>query len=127
MDKPDPKTDEDDRNISLMRRAAFTAESNEVDMIGRIHSDIFFQEQYMLNDVNTRIKLTRSEDAFCLMVSGEQSYKVQLTSAALFVRKVQMSLSVYLAHAKTLESGMAKYPIRRVICKLLLNPPVTST
>ena len=122
MDKADPNAAEADRNIGLMRRAAFTAGSNEVDMIGRLHSDIFFQERYMLNEVNTRIKLTRSKDAFCLMASGEQSYKVQLTSAALFVRKVKISPSVYLAHAKTLESGTAKYPIRRVICKTFTIP-----
>ena len=29
---------------------------------------------------------------------------------------------VYLAHAKTLESGMAKYPIRRVVCKTFTVP-----
>jgi hypothetical protein len=55
MDKPDPKADEGERNIGLMRRAASTVGSNEVDMIGRIHSDIFFEERYMLNEVNTRI------------------------------------------------------------------------
>jgi hypothetical protein len=76
----------------------------------------------MLNEVNTGIKPTRRKDAFCLMTSGEQLYKVQLTSAALFVRKVKISPSVYLAHAKTLESGMAKYPIRRVICKTFTLP-----
>jgi hypothetical protein len=122
MDKPDPKAVEGDRNSGLMRRAAFTAGSNEVDMIGRIHSDIFFQERYMLNEVNTRIKMTRSKDAFCLMASSEQSYKVQLTSAVLFVHEVKISTSVYWAHAKTLESGMAKYPIRRVICKTFTIP-----
>jgi hypothetical protein len=41
----------------------------------------------MLNEVNTRIKLTRSKDAFCLMASGEQSYKVQLSSAVLLFAK----------------------------------------
>ena len=122
MDKSDPTADEDERNSGLARRAAFTSGSAEVDMIGRIHSDIFFQERYMLNEVNTRIRLTRSKDSFCLMAAGDQSYKVQLTAAALFVRKVKISPSVYLAHAKTLESGMAKYPIRRVICKTFTIP-----
>ena len=123
MDKADPNADEiADLNKGLMKRAAFTSRSNEVDMVGRIHSDIFFQERYMLNEVNTRIKLTRSKDEFCLMAKGEQTYKVQLTAAALFVRKVKISPSVYLAHAKTLESGMAKYPIKRVICKTFTIP-----
>ena len=47
-----------DRNKGLVARTAFISESKEVDMIGRIHSYIFFQERYILNEVNTEIKLT---------------------------------------------------------------------
>ena len=68
MDKPNPRAaDAADRNLGLVTRAALSAESKEIDMIGRIHSDIYFQERHMLNEVNLRMKLTRSKDAFCLM------------------------------------------------------------
>jgi len=40
----------------------------------------------------------------------------------MFVRKVKLSPSVFLAHAKTLEKGTAKYPIRRVVCKSFTIP-----
>ena len=123
MDKANPLAGgDDDKNSGLATRATFTAESREVDLLGRIHTDIFFQSRYMLNEVNVKIKLTRSRDAFCLMGSGDQTFKVVVASAALIVRKVKVSPSVYLAHAKTLESGMAKYPIRRVICKAFTIP-----
>jgi len=39
-----------------------------------------------------------------------------------FVRKVKLTPSVFLAHAKTLERGTAKYPIRRVVCKSFTIP-----
>lgn len=110
------------RNSGLFQRAKFTVESHEVDMIGRIHSDIFFQSRYMLNEVNAKIKLSRSKDSFCLMSTGDQKFKVQITSANMLIRKVKISPSVYLAHAKTLELGMAKYPIRRVVCKTFTIP-----
>jgi len=71
----------------------------------------------MLNEINTKIKLTRSKDAFCLMATGAQAFRIKITGAAMLIRKVKISPSVYIAHAKTLESGMAKYPIRRVVCK----------
>jgi hypothetical protein len=105
-------------------RAAFTAQSREVDLLGRIHSDIFFQSRYVLNEVNVKIKLTRSRDAFCLIASGDQSFKVKigLTAAAMIVRKVKVSPSVYLAHAKTLETFLAKYPLKRAICKAFTIP-----
>jgi len=123
MDKPTPlAADAADRNSGLVKRREFMARSREVDLVGRIHSDIFFQQRYMLNEVNTKIKLTRSKDNFCLMAIGDQPFKVKITGAALVIRKVKISPSVYLAHAKTLESGMAKYPIRRVVCKTFTVP-----
>ena len=122
MDATNPKADGAEKNNGLTKRAAFVAASAEIDLIGRIHSDIFFQERYMLNEVNTRIKLTRNKDAFCLMATGDHSFKVKITAASMLIRKVKISPSVYLAHAKTLENGMAKYPIRRVICKTFTIP-----
>ena len=123
FDKPNPLAEAAaDKNIALTKRTSFTAKSREVDMIGRIHSDIFFQQRYMLNEVNTRIKLIRSKDVFCLMGAGDQTFKVKITAASIYIRKLKISPSVYLAHAKTLESGTAKYPIRRVICKSFTVP-----
>ena len=57
-------------------------------------------------------------------MSGEAnpSYKVKFISAVLLVRKVQLSPSNFLAHAKALESGLAKYPIKRVVCKTYTIP-----
>ena len=40
----------------------------------------------------------------------------------MFVRKVKLMPSVFLAHAKTLERSRAKYPIRRVVCKSFTIP-----
>jgi hypothetical protein len=123
MDKENPFADTAaDQNSGLVKRSTFTAKSREVDMVGRIHGDIFFQQRYMLNEVNTRIKLTRSKDNFCLMASGGTQFKMKITSASMMIRKVKVSPSVYLAHAKTLEHGMAKYPIHRVICKSFTIP-----
>jgi len=40
----------------------------------------------------------------------------------MFVRKVKLMPSVFLAHAKTLERSPAKYPIRRVVYKSFKLP-----
>ena len=83
-------------------------------MMGRLHADLFFQERFMLNEVGVKIKLIRSRDAFCLMGAA---FRVRIIHASMFVRKFKLMPSVFLAHAKTLENGTAKYPIRRVVCK----------
>ena len=107
-------------NKGLVKRRALTRGSRTFDMMGRLHADIFFQERYMLNEVGVKIKLVRSKDAFCLM--GGVACKVNILHASMFVRKVKLMPSVFLAHAKTLERGTAKYPIRRVVCKSFTIP-----
>ena len=100
-------------NVGLAKRKALVRGSREFDMMGRLHADMFFLDRYMLNEVGVKIKLNRSKDVFCLM----GACKVQIVNASMFVRKEKLTPSVFLAHAKTLERGTAKYPIRRVVCK----------
>jgi len=109
------------RNAGLMQHRNFTTRSRVVDMIGRIHADVFFQNRYLLN-VNVNSKLARSRDAFCTMSQAAHASKVKIVSATLLVRKVKLSPSVFLAHTKALENVTAKYPINRVVCKTLTIP-----
>ena len=120
MDDRNPLADA--ANSGLKTRAGFTNRNRVVDLVGRLHSDIFFQPRYMLNDVNVKIRMTRSKNEFALVWTGANPFRISIVSAALFVRKVRLNPSVYLAHAKTLETGMAKYPIRRVVCKTFTIP-----
>jgi hypothetical protein len=122
MDVGDPYLANGAYNVGLHQRASFTAGSKTVDLIGRIHSDIFFQDRYMLNEVNTKIRLVRSKDSFSLITSVATLFKVKILSAVLIIRKVKLCPSVFIAHAKTLEHGLAKYPIRRVVCKSFTVP-----
>jgi len=99
-------------NSGLKTRKTFTTTSNPVDMINRIHADMLFQSRYLLNEVNVKIKLTRCTDAFCTMSPAANASKVHILSAIMYVRKVKLSPSVFLAHAK----------INRVVCKTLTIP-----
>jgi len=112
--------DGDDANDGFIWRNDYVKQSRSVDMMGRIHADLFFQNRYILNKVNIKIKLVRSRDQFCLM--GDRQYKVLIERAVLYVRKVKLSSSVFLAHAKALEQGSAKYPVRRITCKTITIP-----
>jgi len=72
-------------NEGLVKRSQHTNQSRVVDMMGRLHADIFFQDRYMLNEVNVKIKLVRSKDAFCVM--SEADCRVVIIKATMFVRK----------------------------------------
>jgi len=71
-------------------------------MIARIHADIFFQNRYLLNQVNIKIKLVRSRNSFCLMSAN--AFQDKIGSAIMFLRKVKLSPSVFLAHYNLIEN-----------------------
>ena len=110
-------------NTGLKKRHSFFAGGRVVDMLGCIHSDLFFQEKFLPSDVGMRIRLVRNRDAFCLMSSAANPrFKIKLHDCKLFIRKVKLSPSVFIAHAKALEVGNAKYPIHRAVCKTFTIP-----
>ena len=113
---------DDTANTGFATRRATTARSRTVDLMGRLHADIFFQDRYMLNEVSVKIKLTRSKKEFCLIGAADANFAIRIVAAELHVRKVKLSPSVFLAHAKALERGTAKYPVKRVVCKTFTIP-----
>jgi len=83
--------------------------------MGRLHADIFFQDRYMLNEVGVKISLFAARMLSVL-------WEITKSHAFLFVRKIKIMPSVFFAHAKTIQQGTTKYPIRRVVCKSFTIP-----
>lgn len=111
--------DDDLSNILISTRKDVAAKSSSFDLLGRLHLDMFHQGKYLLNNVNLKLRLIRAKDEFCLHTSSDNlKPKVVLQSASLFVRKVRLSSSVQLSHAKVLQHSNAKYPITRVEAKV---------
>lgn len=108
-------------NHGYIKRKLLTAASQTIEMMGRLHSDLFAQDRYLINNVDMKITLTRSKDVFCLM-GEDNEFKVVIKDIYLNVRKVRLSPSVRLAHAKALEISPVKYPIRRIEMKVFAVP-----
>ena len=82
-----------------------------MEMMGRLHVDIFLQYIFLINGVSDEIRLVRSKYAFSLMAGGQNpDYKVQRVDAVLFACKAVLSPTVQMAHNKALGEGAAKYP-----------------
>ena len=110
-------------NSGLKKRNSFFKNGGAVELMGRLHADLFFQEKYLPNDVTIRIRLVRSRNTFCLMSSTpEEGFKVRILECKVYVRKIKLSPNVLVAHARALEVGNAKYPIRRAVCKTFTVP-----
>src|SRR6218665_3844789 len=115
--------DDTAENDGFKIRSTMTREGRAVDMLGCLHSDLFFQDRFLPNDVNIKVRLVRNKDAFCLMSSAAgAAFNVRILECKLYMRKVKLSPSVFLAHAKALEVGNVKLPIRRAVCKTFIIP-----
>ena len=108
-------------NEGLKDRYDRTKAGAAVEMMGGLHSDIFFQNRFMLPGVPLKVRLMRSSDAFALLSAetSAEAYQIELMKASLFVRKVKVAPSMALAHEQKLLTTNAKYPITRVECKVL--------
>ncbi|GFX44264.1 uncharacterized protein F54H12.2 [Trichonephila clavipes] len=109
-----------DSDDGLKKRTEFFKESATTDMIGCIHSDLFYPDRLLLNLVDLKIKFIRKKPEFCLQ--GSEGFKVVLDHVSLFIRKVRANSGVILGHAKALEKTSTKYPINRVLCKVYSIP-----
>ena len=116
MEHNDPYTDEaDDKNEGFIARSQFSNTSKSVEMIGRLHSDIFHTGKYLLDGVDMHIKLIRSPAAFHLMADGT-AYKTVIEDAVLYTRTVKINPSITTKINTQLDAGLrVKYPIRRSV------------
>ena len=116
-------------NTGLKNRAALFAESAEVELSGRLHSDFFHQAKALPQNCNVKIKLTPSKDSF-MLISGadvtaqapQVQYRFQVVDARLFVRSIQVSPAAVLAHEQVMSKANMRFPIRRVTMKTLAIP-----
>lgn len=109
-------------NEGLRQRCVYTRRSHVFELLGPLHSDIFFQEKLMLNGIDVKIKMIRASDRFCLMAGDANQYKLHLLEASLYVKKVKVSPDVKIGHAQALMTSNAKYPIERVAVKVYSIP-----
>lgn len=117
MDAKNPLDDtETTANPGLVSRGDFMKESSSVEMMGRLHCDIFLQDRYLMKGTDMNIKLTRSAELFHLMSNKGTGFKTVIEDAVLFVRKVKLNPAIPNAHDKLLNQGkLAKYPVRRSV------------
>jgi hypothetical protein len=86
---------EQDASTGLKQIHAYTRESKSVAMEGKIHSDLFAQDRYILGAVPIKIKLVRSRNPFCLVSSAEcPNFKVVIEECLFRVRRVDVALIV---------------------------------
>ena len=115
--------DETAANAWFVTRRANIVRSRTVDLMGRLHVDLFLQDKFLINGVDAKIRLVRSKPAFVLMAGGANpDYRINIVNATLFAKKATLNPTVQMAHIKVLEKRTVKYPMRSVECKVYSIP-----
>ena len=85
------------------QRKVLAAQNREIDVIGRFNVDLLFQNWYLSNGIEVRLRLIQSNDNFSLHgYATLVDCKVFLKKVTLFVRKVKPNASIQLAHKTAL-------------------------
>ena len=111
-----------DPNPGFVTRRDYIAGSRVVDMMGRLHVDMFLQDKFLINGVDVKLRLVRSKPSFALIAAGNTEYTITIVNASLFVKKATITPAVQKAHIMALERTTVKYPLRPVECKVYSIP-----
>ena len=110
-------------NTGLGTRSEWTRTSKTVKLQGKIHSDLFYQEKLILNGVDLTVKLHRHKPEFCLLsADAAPAYKITILDAILYVKKIELTPSVFNAINTVLNDKNAQYAITRTTPKVFTVP-----
>ena len=98
-------------------RGKQVAESNVLELQGRLHLDLSLQEKYLPNGVELRFRLNRAPPQFCIMTEADLPVVVKIDAAILSVRYVQLLPAIANDLNQSIARAPAKFPIRRVEVK----------
>ena len=119
-------------NHGLHDRAAWFSQSRVVTLIGRPHLDLFHQEKLIPGNIDLKIKFTPNSSPFILKTAAPINndapinYKIQITSARLFVRTKEISPALTMAHEKMLQTTNYTLAYNRIVTKTVTIPAGTT-
>ena len=109
-------------NIGLDTRKKIFEKNKVVELIGKVHSDMFNQPKYMVNNVDLKITFNMEKPEFYMLEATEDGH-IKIMAATLYVNHVTINPNILLAHHNALQQRNAVYQYKRVEIKTYtLNP-----
>ena len=127
MDKGNFDSIETNKNSGLDSRKALLKNSEEIELIGQLHADIFNQNKLLLNNVDLRIVLSLEKPEFYIMEADTGTAHIKILDASLHMNEVKVNPNILLAHRNVLEKQNAVYPYKRVEVKSFTVPKGNSS
>ena len=113
----------DRTTAAIAERTALTAISTPITLFGRLPVDLFACDKLLLPGVTLRIRLVRAHNDFVVVSEHvDKHYRVEITDANLYARKLTVSDNVVASIEKVLLKTPAKYKYIEVIPKTFVVP-----
>ena len=114
-------------NQGFAKRSQFVQNGKQFVLSGPIFTDLFMSDRLLLNMMDLKVVLNRSNPKFCLMDKTSEDSptvkpQVKLSEVILKIRKVKVDQAVSDGIERMLKQTPVLYPIRRVECKILTVP-----
>lgn len=94
-----------DRNTGFVEREKQL--KNTVELVGRLHSDIFQTDLLLPINNELKVRLTRSSNSFVLLSSEEKSgLKLEILDATLLMKSVLPAASIVVSHLRLLNNNI---------------------
>ena len=111
-------------NTGFKARAARTATSTSITLIGRPHADLFHQDKDIPSGCDLRLRFIPAADAFLIKKDANtaEQYRFRIESARFWARTKELSPSLMLAHEKMLQTQNMRIPYTKVAMKSVSIP-----
>jgi len=105
-------------NTGFIDRWNRLKQSKEIEMYGRIHSDICNVLKFLFPGIKLQIKFSKPKPHFNLMnTTADSKTTFKFLDAKLFVRRIRANPQIPLSNEETLKTDLARYKLTRVELK----------
>lgn len=115
-------------NEGLASRKTLASKSTQLELIGKLHGDMFNQPRLLLNNVDLRVVLSLEKPAFYIMAADTDTSYIQMLDATMYVNHVTLSPKMMLYNEQMLARNItAKYHYQRCEIKTYTIAPGSRT
>lgn len=113
-----------EENVGYHARQELFDTSNVVELMGKIHGDMFNQDKLLINGVDLRVVLTLERPEFYILSKDDDpnSPRIKILDATMHMNHVTVNPNIMLAHETVLQRSNAIYPYKRVEVKTYTIP-----
>lgn len=109
-------------NTGLVARRKIYKHDRTIEVMGKIHGDLFNQDRFLLNNVDLHISLSLEKREFYMLEKDEGKCSIQILDATMYMDHITLNPSVLMAQQMVLQKTDALNPYTRVEVKAYTVP-----